>query len=485
MMQDKDISSRKTRSAGGEILRAILGTQEVALLIIEAVPEILAMWAGKNPIKKILARLAVRVAVGPFKRRAQDSTIEECSAFYSRPAFVESIARALPGVRDAVWHCAAAAASCVESMPLEKKIELIDALREGGAKGRAGQCIASAARIVNELHRSNPTFFAERIGPALRSCIESIDFGELKEFADLSADDVAAVAREASRALWEYPAKAVCLFAIIPTIINALLDLVREALAPLNEMPPDLLADVLVSLGKEIDPAKAGALANEVFELVRKVQTGSVLIGEKGTPQIAAALERKAEELMGSLDVAAFVKARLCVAEMKESASAVVTGLIEKDRRIAEDDFQSRFRLAAARLRRGERIADAWERVFSDNELAAELEKGLGEIDAQLAGALAGRICERLNAARRISPHAARNLLSQAAAALDPETIGETARWLSEDITEALVPLAGAVVPPLLRGIAELISAAREDNPVVCEEALALLGKALLLDGDR
>ena len=485
MMQDHEIPSREMRSAGGEILRAILGTREAACLIVESVPQILGMWAGKNPIKKIIARLAVRVAVGPFKRRAQDSAIGGCSALSSTPAFVESIARALPGLRDAVRRCATAAASCVESMPLEKMIELVDAFRAGGAKGSAGRCIASAVRVVNELHRSNPVFFAERIGPALRSCIEAIDFGELKEFADLSADDVAAIAREASRALWEYPAKAVCLFAVIPAIINAILDVGREVLAPLNEMPPDLLADVLVSLGKEIDAAKAGALANEVFELVRKVQTGSVLIGEKGSPQIAAALERKAEELMGALDVAALIKARLCVAEMKESASAVATGLIEKDRRIAEDDFQSRFRRVAARLRRAERIADAWERVFSDNELAAALEKGLGEIDAQLAGALAGRICERLNATRRVSPDAARNLLSQATAALDPETIGETARWLSEDITEALAPLAGAVVPPLLRGVAELIAAAREDNPADCEEALVSLRKALLLDGDR
>ena len=63
---------------------------------------------------------------------------------------------------------------------------------------------------------------------------------------------------------------------------------------------------------------------------------------------------------------------------------------------------------------------------------------------------------------------------------LDAEETGETARWLTNDVVASIKPLAPEMLPPIIRGVAELLSPDQYDDPGELEDALALLRKTLL-----
>ena len=56
---------------------------------------------------------------------------------------------------------------------------------------------------------------------------------------------------------------------------------------------PDLLADIVISFLKELDGAAVAELGNELTEIVRKIHTGSALLGEPGRSPAPRDLLRK------------------------------------------------------------------------------------------------------------------------------------------------------------------------------------------------
>jgi hypothetical protein len=92
--------------------------------------------------------------------------------------------------------------------------------------------------------------------------------------------------------LWRYPAKVVCILSMLPTLSNTALKGLRETAAPLNRMAPDLLADVVISLIRNVDAKEISGIVNELAELVRKIHTGSALIGEPGKPALPELFEK-------------------------------------------------------------------------------------------------------------------------------------------------------------------------------------------------
>jgi hypothetical protein len=91
----------------------------------------------------------------------------------------------------------------------------------------------------------------------------------------------------------------------------------NETLKPINNLAPDLLGDVVFSLVDDIDGKNIGMLINELCELVRKIHTGSTLLGEQGKPQLPNTLSRLTCETMSTVDINLLLKARTLLAEIK------------------------------------------------------------------------------------------------------------------------------------------------------------------------
>ena len=111
-----------------------------------------------------------------------------------------------------------------------------------------------------------------------------IDFGEIKETVDGSAENITALAGMINEEMWQYPAKMVCLLSLLPALGNIVSAPSVKTIGPINNLAPDLLTDVILSLVRDIDGKSIGMLVNELCELVRKIHTGSALIGDTGKP---------------------------------------------------------------------------------------------------------------------------------------------------------------------------------------------------------
>ena len=321
--------------------------------------------------------------------------------------------------------------------------------------------------------------YAEILRPGFRELIEYIDFGEIKEAMDCSQDDIAAVVRMANEEMWRYPAKVVCLLSLLPAAANMTVSVVKETLTPINTLAPDLLADVLLSLADDIDGKNIGMLINELGELVRKIHTGSALLGEPGKPQSANTLSRLTRETMSTIDINLLLKARMFMTEIKEMSQQSFIDLLEQSPELSREFFQSHFVSMIASIRKWSRKADAFERLFSDEDIAREFAKGMGKIDAQEVADTISRLCGILNRVRAVTPGIIRNTLSQAINSVDANEVGETVRWFTEDVVESLKPVASEVLPPLIRGIADLLRPDAAGVSVEIEEALAYLKSAI------
>ena len=261
--------------------------------------------------------------------------------------------------------------------------------------------------------------------------------------------------------------------------MNMTVSATNEALKPINNLAPDLLGDVVFSLVDDIDGKNIGRLINELSELVRKIHTGSTLLGEQGKPQLPNTLSRLTRETMSTVDINLLLKARTLLSEIKEVSLKAFIDQLEQSPQLSSELFQNHFLSMVAFIRNWSRKAEAFERVFSDEDIAREFAKGMGEIDAQDVANTVSRLCGIVNRVRTVTPGIIRNTLSQAINSVDADEAGETVRWLTEDIVESLKPAASEVLPPLIRGIADLLRPDPAGGSREIDEALAYLRSAI------
>jgi hypothetical protein len=246
--------------------------------------------------------------------------------------------------------------------------------------------------------------YAEILRPGFRELIENIDFGEIKETVDCSRDDITAIAKMVNEEMWRYPAKVVCLLSLLPTVANMTVSAIKETLAPINTLAPDLLGDVVFSLADEIDGKNIGLLINELCEMVRKIHTGSALLGEPGNPQSANTLSRLMRETVSTMDINLLLKTKTFLAEIKEMSSQSFIDLLEQNPELSREFFQGNFVSMVSSIRKWSRKADAIERLFSDEDIEREFAKGMSMIDAQEAASTISRLCGILNRVHSASP---------------------------------------------------------------------------------
>ncbi len=302
---------------------------------------------------------------------------------------------------------------------------------------------------------------------------------------DGSADTITALAGMINEEMWQYPAKMVCLLSLLPAIANISVRTAVKTIGPINKLAPDLLSDVIFSLVREIDGKNIGKLVNELCEIVRKIHTGSALIGDRGGHAVPAAVSRLAAETLGEVDVSLLLKSQGMLREIRDLARISIINVLKGDPAIAADFFQGHFRSLVSWVRAWSRKADAFGRIFSDEEIAREFSRGMGELDAQeMASALNG-ICELFNQVRRLSPGTIKNFLSQFFSAIDEQAAADTVRWLVNDVVRSMKPIAPEILPPVISGLAELIAPDGEMSTEMKEACGRLRNACNLMEGKK
>ncbi|MDI6742425.1 MAG: hypothetical protein QMD11_06745, partial [Smithella sp.] len=297
----------------------------------------------------------------------------------------------------------------------------------------------------------------------------------VKEVADFHQENIAAAVMMINEEMWRYPAKVICLLSLIPAVVNMGVSTAKETLAPINKLAPDLLSDVVFSLINDIDGKNIGMLINELSELVRKIHTGSTLIGEPGNPQLPNTLTHLTRDAMSTVDINLLLKAKALLTEIKEVSLKAFIDQLEENPDLSRELFHDHFLSVVALIKNWSLKAEAFERLFSEEEIAREFARGMGEIDAQEAAGTISSLCGIVNRVRAITPGVIRNTLSQTINAIDAKEAGETVRWFTADVVESLKPVASEVLPPIIRGIADLLKPDPGNDSEEMQEALAYL----------
>jgi hypothetical protein len=466
----------------GRVIESVMRSKEGAELIERLVPELLRAWAGNSGIKNFMA---ARVKRGIEKGLASGEAAgrRRLSEIAAEPGFTKDALALAPEALNFVSGLIDGLARGLTDLPEAEKRSALEGIFARVDMSLPAGVIGALTGVFHEINAADRDFFPERLRPLFRVWIEAIDFGVLKDAADSAPETAAACSRVFWEELWRYPAKVICLLSMLPPLAHASIETALEALRPLNRLAPDLLADVVFSLLKDLDGARAARAANEMSELMRKINTGSVLLGEEGNPVGPRELSRLVEEFIGAFDWELYRKARAMTAETLETAKEMAVNQLEGRPDVIEDLALEWFRKRGRVQRRAGRLGKLLDRGFDDSGLARLFGRGLEEAGPEEWAAALSRLCLLLNRARRASPRFAREVFEQFVSSLDEDELQETLEWCVEDIVEAIKPSASVLLPPFIRGLAELIV---DDGPGgEMREALALLRNALFNGEDK
>ncbi len=448
-----------TAASDTPLVRALLETAEVRQALNAGLPEVLKAWAGESRTRMLVAGAVARMLTRGFSASRTQHGKVSLQALLRQPRHARQVAAQLPGLINNLLDASAAVSEGVALLPPEEKARVLDEVVEKMDPALAGKLLTSVAHFLNEAQAADPVGMAERLRPGFRAWAASVDFGEIKTTADSIAESTAAFLDMLNEEMWQYPTKMVCLFSLLPAAVNATVQALTASLGPINRLAPDLVADVLLSLVRDVKGEEIARLVNAACEAFRRVHTGSVLIGENGKPQLPADLSTLVGDVLRSVDIELVLKVQSLLAETEESTRDALLVLLEEQPALVREMVATHFRRRASGFRRLARATDVLERALTDDDIAATVTKGLGEIDAQELADTLNRLLAIANRVRDASPNALRAVLAQVFGALDEREAGETVRWVVADLVAALKPVAHQVLPPVIKGLADLLAA--------------------------
>ncbi len=442
-------------------------------IISSLIPEILDIWAGSGRVKKAAANSLKKSIMGAFEKNGTAPPEKDFTELNElATVFIPLINRLARSGTEIIGQAA--------SLNPEEKTRLAENIFHNIKSGDRGRALTSLLKIINDIHGVNPKFFSEQMRSSAGSLIKNTDFGELLETVENSREDVISFVQAAGEELWQYPAKAVCIFALVPELLNISMSVFSEVLKPVNNMSPDLLTDVVLSLLRSCDGRAAGEMINQSAEIVRKVHTGSALLGDMGSPALPLEAGRFLDEILDGADIPLILKSVSLLDEIREQADERLQESMSGNPDIVKEILRRKFRQRGASVRKWSRTLDLMEDLFSDEELAEELDLGLRETDPQEAAQSISNFAAMMNRVLEINPDILKNTVIQITDTLDPSALDEFAGHMAA----ALKPAALTVLPRFIRTFTELCTPdEKSDNYEEMNDALCGLRALILGNG--
>ena len=114
-----------------------------------------------------------------------------------------------------------------------------------------------------------------------------------------------------------------------------------------------------------------------------------------------------------------------------------------------------------------------------EEEVNEAMSAGLSDLDTQELGETINTTLRLLNSLRRTHPEALPGVLAGIAATIDIDELKETATWMVPSAVTAVKPLAVAMMPSVIRGLADLLTPEPGDDTDELDAAIAQLKTAL------
>ncbi|MFZ5595392.1 MAG: hypothetical protein ACOY31_00045 [Bacillota bacterium] len=443
--------------------------------------DLLNCWSGESRWKKMVSKrvgkIVAKILSGISKKCDKEPGISEDPEFISALA-----AEGVPLLADGIRSALATIGEGLRKLPPEERGKIMASITKGIEAKKMGSYFNAQVARLGEISREKPECASEALEKPFNNIIESVDFGQLKETLDNSEEAMVLLSRMMNEKMWRYPAKAVCLIGCLPALVNGGTRAVHETVKPFNNLAPELLADVVFSLLRMLNGKEIGLLANSVMEMVRKLHTGSYLLGEAGLPQFYADLKPLLKEMAGTIDPELLCKMKIALAEDGETIIKTYIEAVSQN----PDLYGALVSSYASRKNPGIRSARmklSLYEEFPEEDVAVAFSSGMADLDTQEIGELVNSVLRYINIVYEHRPEVIPRVLSEISAAVDAEELNRAAENVMGSIVSAVKPVAGSVMPPLVRGLAQLLTPDPSEDSSGLEEALSSLRKIIVQEG--
>ncbi|MBC8247154.1 MAG: hypothetical protein H8E81_06185 [Deltaproteobacteria bacterium] len=435
-----------------DMVPKILQTKEFEEILHILIPGIVNRWAGTSTAKKIVSRPIKSHILKSFTRSNGRSP-----SLFKDPDLTCDLLESIPTLLDVVIKSLHEVLKTIETLPSKDKEEVLGKILSKMNGAETGAAFTSAVRIANEIHNTHPTFLADHFKASFEKWVESVDFGEIKDFADSSHTDILALMKNVNDALWNYPAKPVLLAALIPAMVNLALGVLQDTMARFNNFPPDLLADVLLSMLRELDGRHIGQLVNELTEFARKSHTGSALIGDPSSPKFPDDLSRLLEETLNTIDVKRLWKGVDAVRDGKGSIKKVWLELLRDNPHLVVEMVERYPSALNARIS-GMNRKVALVEALPEEEVAEVAEKGISALNLSDLADTINMLCMMANRIRKQKPDVITSMIGQFADSVDLFELEDTLKWLTREVLVGLKPVGRLVAPQIVVMLSEWLA---------------------------
>jgi hypothetical protein len=457
------------------------------------VTEIMGNWGGQSGISAELARHAERILKRRLDRinnRAKKKGLDE---LLHDPKIMTYLRDRLPMVINGLVKASEVMIGVLtQASPAEQEAffnQLFDQIQSGHRNSQPADTstgnsrLFSMAQTIESVHEQHPGLFAERTIQLLEQVMVNIDFADLRIIFDNLEDEIATFSTGINDLLFEYPAKLILMLSLLPGTGNHILVFLTDLLKRFNDLPADILTDLLLSLLREVDAETTGKLLNNSCELIRQVHTGSALIGDAGSPQFSNMLLQKVETILKQIDTELLFKAKKALSEGREALVMSVYDAASEDARFPGAAFKHAMIRLNSHIRQAKRKVELLDDL-GDAEAARVLAAWLSEWDAHESAEWINVVCAEANRLARHEPDVLKNVVTEFVNTLDLYDIEESITWIFKDLKEPLTPVIQTVAPVLVKEVIECLNADTGENQKEIEQMRGML-RQFILNGEE
>jgi hypothetical protein len=310
--------------------------------------------------------------------------------------------------------------------------------------------------IAHSIETENNQFVTQNLRPAIRAFLNKIDFSDLKDMLTQASSDINALSETLNSVLWKYPAKMVLLCSIIPLAGNTTCMVARNTLKHFNDVPPDILADILISIIKEFDIKIFAQMLDETAELARKIHTGAALIGEPGADALSQQIRNMLERLTENVNASNLFKATQAIEQIKNSLwNAWFDSISENEDKLSQA-IHLWFDKKNQTIRQRCQITSAVDSI-PDDHLSETIGNQMHDLEMTEVAEIMNQMIQLIIRLEELSPDALHSVLFQWMESLDIDAIDTMNKQLAEPFMAALAPVIQSIIPHMIHSFCDVI----------------------------
>jgi hypothetical protein len=407
------------------------------------------------------------------------STGAKESKLFDDTSTVKLIANLSPSLINGFFELMAKINELSNKLPAEVRAEYLASIIKGIDTKQIGHFFTDGLSSINELAKIRPAFLADAMKVPVKNLIESTDFGELREAVDGLEDFIPSFLKIVNDEIWNYPAKVVNILGCVPGFVNGVTRGINEVVRPLNNLAPEILADVTFSILRSVNGKGIGMLANSIMELSRKMHTGSLLLADSSQSQFYIDSKSLLQDVVSTINPELFCKFQIAMSEVMETITKSYTDAVSQNPKIYTTIVSSYSDRKNPGIRSTKLKLSMYENV-SEEEAANAVSKGLSDLDTREIGETINIMIRYIKLIHKYKPEMIPHILSEIALSIDTEELKSAADSMIGDIANALKPSLRALLPSLFKGLTSLLTPDEDEESNDLNEAVSSLIKVFV-----